>query len=135
VNLRKILPWRVKCETASPPAYKGGEKEEMNQDDGYQIAKALLIIGGIVALAFGATELGSLGNAATLRNAALFSLTGPLMTLVVGAVALVAAGRVAEESFAIMAAVLGFIVGGAGGVLVAIAGISAIASKYALHSK
>jgi hypothetical protein len=107
----------------------------MNQDDGYQIAKALLIIGGIVALAFGATELGSLGNAATLRNATLFSLTGPLMTLVVGAVALVAAGRVAEESFAIMAAVLGFIVGGAGGVLVAIAGISAIASKYALHSK
>jgi hypothetical protein len=107
----------------------------MNQDDGYQIAKALLMIGGIVALAFGATELGSLGNAATLTNATLFTLTGPLMTLVVGAVALVAAGRVAEESFAIVAAVLGFIVGGAGGVLVAIAGISAIASKYALHSK
>ncbi len=107
----------------------------MNQEDGYQIARALLMIGGIVALAFGATKLGSLGNQASLSNASLFSLTGPLMTLVVGAVALVAAGRVTEESFAIVTAVLGFIVGGAGGVLVAIAGISAILSKHALHSK
>jgi hypothetical protein len=107
----------------------------MNQDDGYEIAKALLMIGGIVALAFGATRLGSLGSFGTLNNAALFSLTGPLMTLVVGAVALVAAGRVTNESFSIVAAVLGFIVGGAGGVIVAIAGISAILSKHALHDK
>jgi hypothetical protein len=105
----------------------------MNQDDGYQIARVLLMIGGIVTLAFGATSLGSMG-AISPSNPALFSLTGPLMTLVVGAVALVTASRVADESFAVVAAVLGFIVGGAGGVLVAIAGISAILSKHALHN-
>jgi hypothetical protein len=74
-----------------------------------------------------------LTNFATLNNAALFSLTGPLMTLVVGAVALVAAGRVTSESLNIVVAVLGFIVGGAGGAIVAVAGISAILSKHALH--
>ena len=37
----------------------GGEKEKLNQDDAYSLARAILLIGGIVAIAFGATALGN----------------------------------------------------------------------------
>jgi hypothetical protein len=92
------------------------------------------MVGGIVALVFGAASLGSMG-VSTLTNPSLFRLTGPLMTLVVGAVALLTSSRISEEPFAVVAAVLGFIVGGEGGVLIGVAGISAILSKHALSNK
>ena len=104
----------------------------MNQEDGYQIARTLLLIGGIVALAFGATALGSVGSLSTINLARLTSLSGPLFTIIVGAVALVAAGRVRDEPIDVVLAVIGFIAGGAGGVLVAVAGISAIISRHTL---
>lgn len=103
----------------------------MNQEDGYQIARALLLIGGIVAIAFGATELGTMN---TLSLDRLLSLSGPLMPVIVGVVALVTASKVKDESMNIVLAVLGFIAGGAGGVLIAIAGILAIISKHTLKS-
>jgi hypothetical protein len=106
----------------------------MNQEDGFQISRALLLIGGIVAIAFGATVLGSMGSLAAINLSRLFSLTGPLMAIVVGVVALVTANRVKDEPISVVLAVLGFITGGAGGVLVAIAGISAIISKHTLKS-
>jgi len=104
----------------------------MNQEDGYQIARTLLLIGGIVAIAFGATELGGIGVVTSVSLATLTSISGPLFTIIVGAVALVTANRVSNEPMNVVLAVLGFIAGGAGGVLVAVAGISAIISRHAL---
>jgi len=103
----------------------------VNQENGYQIARALLLIGGVVALAFGATALGvNLSNTRTLSD--IFAFPGPLLTTIVGVIAMVASSRVKEEAIDIVVAVLGFIVGGAGGVLVAIAGVWAIISRYTL---
>ncbi len=107
----------------------------MNQEDGYQIARTLLLIGGIVAIAFGATTLGGIAAITTLSLARLTSISGPLFTIVVGAVALVTANKVSDEPMNVILAVLGFIAGGAGGVLVAVAGISAIISRHALKGQ
>ena len=57
---------------------------------------------------------------------------GPLLGVIVGVVALVASSRVKEEAIAIVMAVLGFIAGGVGGVLVAIGGIWALISRYTM---
>ncbi len=104
----------------------------MDQEDGYEIARALLLVGGIVAIAFGATALGSIGTLASVSVDRLLSFSGPLFTIAVGVVALVAAGKVKDEPVNVILAVLGFIAGGAGGVLVAVAGISAIISRHTL---
>ncbi len=103
----------------------------MNQEDGYQIARALLLIGGIVALAFGATALG-INITGGRAFSDLLAFPGPLLTMIVGVVAMVASSRVKDEAINIVVAVLGFIVGGAGGVLVAIAGVWAIISRHTL---
>ncbi len=106
----------------------------MNQEDGYQIARALLLIGGIVALAFGATALGvNLTTARVLSD--ILAFPGPLFTMIVGVVAMVASSRVKDEAINIVVAVLGFIAGGAGGVLVAIAGVWAIISRHTLKGQ
>jgi hypothetical protein len=106
----------------------------MNQEDGYSIARALLLIGGIVAIAFGATALGSnLFQARTYSDLLTFS--GPLFAMVVGVVALVTSSRVKDEALDVVLAVLGFIAGGAGGVLVAIAGVWAIISRHTLKGQ
>jgi hypothetical protein len=103
----------------------------MNQDDGYQLARALLLVGGIVAIALGATALGAnIASARTLADT--LNTPAPLLAIVVGVVALVASNRVKDEAMDVVLAVLGFIAGGLGGVLVAIAGLWAIISKYTL---
>jgi hypothetical protein len=103
----------------------------MNQEDGYQISRALLLIGGVVAIAFGATALGTnLFNTTTYSNLLTFS--GPLFAMVVGVVALVTSSRVKDEALDVVLAVLGFMAGGAGGILVAIAGVWAIISRHTL---
>ncbi len=101
----------------------------MNQDDGYQISKALLLIGGIVLIALGATELAGIGGIGLGR---IFGSLGPIMAVIVGAVALITASKVKDLTIDIVLAVLGFLAGGVGGVLVAIAGILAIISKHTL---
>ena len=103
----------------------------MNQEDGYQISRALLLIGGIVALAFGATELGS-SVFYTRALPDIFSISGPIFAMIVGVVALVTSGKIKEEALAVVLAVLGFIAQGPGGILVGIAGVWAIISKYTL---
>jgi hypothetical protein len=101
----------------------------MNQEDAFSLARAILMIGGIVAIAFGATALGAnLSNFNALAN------TGPLLGVIVGVAALVASSRIKDEAIAIVMAVLGFLAGGLGGVLVAIGGIWAIISRYTLKS-
>ncbi len=106
----------------------------MNQDDAYSLARAILLIGGIVAIAFGATALG--GNITSYRTLtdALSNSFGPLLGVIVGVVALVASSRIKDEAIAIVMAVLGFLAGGLGGVLVAIGGIWAIISRYTLKA-
>jgi surface polysaccharide O-acyltransferase-like enzyme len=105
----------------------------MNKEDGYQISRALLLIGGIVAIAFGATALGTnLFNYSAYTYDSLLTFSGPLFTMIVGVVALVTSSRVKDEALNIVLAVLGFIAGGAGGVLVAIAGVWAIISRHTL---
>lgn len=105
----------------------------MNQDDAYSLARALLLIGGIVAIAFGATTLGAnISSYRTLADALAY--TTPLLTVIVGVVALVTSNRVKDESIDIVLAVLGFLAGGLGGVLVAIGGIWALISRYAIKS-
>jgi hypothetical protein len=105
----------------------------MNQDDAYSLARAILLIGGIVALAFGATLLGTYFTGGRPLSDIL-AVPGPLLGVVVGVVALVASSRIKEEAVAIVMAVLGFLAGGLGGVLVAIGGIWAIISRYTLKS-
>ncbi len=103
----------------------------MNREDGYQISRALLLIGGIVAIAFGATALGAnFFNARAYSDLLTFS--GPLFLMVVGVVALATSGRIHEEAVAVVLAVLGFIASGPGGLLVAIAGVWAIISRHTL---
>jgi hypothetical protein len=119
--------------TAPPTGVK-----RVNQEDGYQIARALLLIGGIVAIAFGATALGA--NIFTLRTYSDFlTFSGPLFAMIVGVVALVTASRVKEEWLDVVLAVLGFMAsagaGAAGGVLVAIAGVWAIISRHTLKGQ
>jgi hypothetical protein len=105
----------------------------MNQDDAYSLARAVLLIGGILAIAFGATSLGAyISNYHSLSNA--LSYTGPLLGVIVGVVALFASSRIREEPIAIVMAVLGFLAGGLGGVLVAIGGIWALVSRYAVKA-
>ena len=78
----------------------------MNQDDAYSLARAILMIGGIVAIAFGGTTLGV--NITSYRALAdTFANTTPLLTGIVGVVALVTASRVKEEAIDIVPAVLG----------------------------
>jgi hypothetical protein len=109
----------------------GGEKEKMNQEDAYSLARAILLIGGIIAIAFGATALGaSLTTARALAD--ILAIPGPLLGVIVGVVALVGSTRIKNEGIAIVMAVLGFIAGGLGGVLVAIGGIWALISRYTL---
>ncbi len=106
----------------------------MNQDDAYSLARAILLIGGIVAIAFGATALGASFTTARAFNDIVAN-PGPLLGVIVGVVALVASSRIKEEAIAIVMAVLGFLAGGLGGALVAIAGIWAIISRYTLKSQ
>ena len=113
------------------PCPQGGEIEKMKQDDAYSLARAILLKGGILAIAFGATTLGSnLVNYRTLGDA--LTNTAPLLGIIVGVVALVASSRIKDEAIAIVMAVLGFLAGGHGGVLVAIGGIWALVTRYTL---
>ena len=105
----------------------------MNQDDAYSLARAILLIGGIVAIAYGATLLGNyLNSGRTFTD--IFAVQGPILGVIVGVVALVASSKVKDEAIDIVLAVLGFLAGGLGGVLVAIGGIWAIISKYTLKA-
>jgi cytochrome bd-type quinol oxidase subunit 2 len=109
----------------------GGEKEKMNQEEAYSLARAILLIGGILAIAFGATLLGNyISSGRTFTD--IFAVQGPILGVIVGVVALVASSKVRDEPIAIVLAVLGFLAGGLGGVLVAIGGIWAIISRYTL---
>lgn len=105
----------------------------MNQEDAYSLARAILLIGGIVAIAFGATLLGSYFTGGRPLTDIL-AVPGPLLGVIVGVAALVSSSRVKDEPVAIIMAVLGFLAGGLGGVLVAIGGIWAIVSRYTLKS-
>ena len=113
---------------------RGGEKQRMNQEDAYSLSRAILLIGGIVAIALGATALGAnITSFRTFGNA--LANTTPLLTVIVGVVALVASNRVKDEAIDIVLAVLGFLAGGLGGVLVAIGGIWALISKYTIKGQ
>ncbi len=105
----------------------------MNQDDAYSLARAILMIGGIVAIAFGATAFGA-ALTSTRGLADILATPGPLLGVIVGVAALVASSRIKTEAIAIVMAVLGFLAGGLGGVLVAIGGIWAIISRYTLKA-
>lgn len=110
----------------------------MNQEDGYKVARALLLVGGLVALVIGAVELANINMVrlfTTASTATTIDLFGPTMLIVVGVIALVTSSRVSDEPLDIVLAVLGILAGGAGGAIVAIAGILAIVSKHALGQK
>ena len=105
----------------------------MKQEDAYSLARAVLLIGGILAIAFGATDLGANLSNYTNVSAALAN-TGPLLGVIVGVVALVASSRIKDEAIAIVMAVLGFLAGGLGGVLVAIGGVWALITRYTIKA-
>ena len=104
----------------------------MNQEDAYSLSRAILLIGGIVAIAFGATALGASITSYRALSDAFTNSFGPLLGIIVGVVALVASSRIKDEAIAIVMAVLGFLAGGLGGILVAIGGIWALISRYTL---
>ena len=105
----------------------------MNQDDAYSLARAILLVGGILAIAFGATALGADLSSYTAASS-VFANPGPLHGMIVGVVALVASRRIKDEAIALVMAVLGFLAGGLGGVLVAIGGIWALISRYTIKA-
>jgi hypothetical protein len=106
----------------------------MNQDNSYSLARAVLLIGGIIAIAFGATSLGAnLTSYRTLADA--LANTTPLLAVIVGVVALVTSNRVKDEAIDIVLAVLGFLAGGLGGVLVAVGGIWALITRYTIKNQ
>jgi hypothetical protein len=106
----------------------------MNQEESYSLSRALLLIGGILAMAFGATALGAnIATYSTLGRA--LASPGPILGVIVGIVALVASSKVKDEAIDVILAVLGFLAGGLGGVIVAIGGIWAIISRYTLKSQ
>lgn len=102
----------------------------MEQEDGYQISKILLIIGGIIALVLGATRIAQIGFNGLVTTT--FGLYSSLFLLAVGIISLVSVNWVKSQTTAIVLAVLGFIAGGVGGILVAIGGIVSILSKHTL---
>jgi hypothetical protein len=104
----------------------------MNQEDGYQISKALLLVGGIVLIVLGATEIAGIGAIGIDRLFYSLGTLGPIMAIVAGAVALITASRVKDLTTDVVLAVLGLLAGGIGGIIVAIAGILAIISKHTL---
>ncbi len=106
----------------------------MNQTEGYEISRALLVVGGIVAIVLGGTQLAAIGLLNFANAARDLTLFYPVMAIVVGAIALMSANHIKDESWSIVVAVLGFIAGGVGGIIVAIAAIFAIASRHALKS-
>lgn len=94
-----------------------------------------MLVGGLISLVVGAIGLANanlLRAVATANAGTSMDLFGPTLLIVVGVVALATASRVEDEPLDIVLAVLGILAGGAGGALVAIAGISAIVSKHAL---
>lgn len=103
----------------------------MDQNEGYEISKAILLIGGIVLIALGATEIAGLGGIGFAR---IFGSLGPITAVIVGVFALVTASKIKDLTIDIVISVLGFIAGGVGGVLVAIAGILAIIFKHTLKT-
>ncbi len=102
----------------------------MEQDDGYQISKILLIIGGIIALVLGATSIAQIGFRGFATTT--FGLYSSLLLLAVGIIALVSVNWIKSQTTAIALALLGFIAGGVGGILVAIGGIVSVLSKHTL---
>lgn len=98
----------------------------MNKQELYGIAKALLLAGGVVAIALGGLSL--LGIAA--RGGTGLGAVRPLVGIAVGVVALATMSRLRSEAIDLVLIVLGLISGSAGGYLIAIAGIIGLVARY-----
>jgi uncharacterized membrane protein HdeD (DUF308 family) len=97
----------------------------------YSLARAVLLIGGIVAIVLGATALGD--GIATYRAPVAY--TPPSLTVITGVVALAASNRTKDEAADIVLAVLGFLAGGVGGALVTAGDTWALVSKHAMKGQ
>lgn len=97
----------------------------MNQQELNGIARALLLAGGVVAIALGGLEL--LGAAIRLSG---LGAIRPIFGVVVGVLALATMNQVKSEAIQLVLIVLGLISGNAGGYLITLAGIIGLVAKY-----
>ena len=106
----------------------------MNQRDLNAIIKALLLAGGAVAVVVGLIDL---GIAAVYIPFGRYLFIRPLISIAVGILALVTLGSAVPRSelFLLVLIVLGFIGGNAGALLIALAGIVGLITKYVSGSE
>jgi hypothetical protein len=96
------------------------------------IARLLVLVGGIVLLIGGllqATGVGAVRDFAT-NLARIGSLTGIVVAVLVGILALVGSKEVANPAWSLILLILGIFVGSLGGILVFIGGLIGLIAHY-----
>ena len=97
------------------------------------LARLLLLIGGVILILSAVLSLvGGLRGVLDFapRAFSLDSLTGGIIGLLVGVLALIGAGQVRNPAWAIILLILGFFVGGLGGILVFIGALIALVAAF-----
>ncbi len=99
----------------------------MDQRQVYGLAKALLLAGGVVAIVLGGIDLVVVG----LRGVGLGAVR-PVIAVAAGVIGLLTLNEQKNEGIQLVLIVLGLVGGNAGGVLIAVAGVTALVGRYAL---
>ena len=88
------------------------------------ISRILVLIGGILLIVFGLYTV--LGGSLNLPSYLGFSVSGSILGIIVGVIALIGYTRIRELVWAVLLAVLGWYVGGIGGLLVLLGALLAL---------
>jgi hypothetical protein len=104
-----------------------------NKTSLHSLARLLLLIGGVVLLLAAVLQISnSLRGVLDLapRALSLDALTSEIIGILVGVLALVGAGQIKNPAWSIILLVLGFLVGGLGGILVFIGALIALVATF-----
>lgn len=101
----------------------------VDAEGGYEFSRVLAVAGGIIAIVFGA--LGVVTAGAVINREVLLA----TFSIVVGIIAVITSPDIKSETIDILLIVLGFIANNFGGILIGIAGIVALVSKYILSKE
>jgi hypothetical protein len=104
-----------------------------NKTSLHSLARLLLLIGGVVLLLAAVLQISNnLRGVLDLapRALSLDALTSEIIGILVGVLALVGAGQIKNPAWSIILLVLGFLVGGLGGILVFIGALIALVATF-----